>query len=130
VVSELINFDNIKLIVIGGEVLNERKAIYGPSAERVISHYHAKKAFIGSDGISLSRGLSSYDENESLITLKMAENADEVFLLCDSTKIDKDSFVNFAPVSIIDYVITDQDLDPKLISKYKRNNVNLINEKI
>ena len=58
----------------------------------------------------------------------MAENADEVFLLCDSTKIEKDSFVNFAPVSIIDYVITDKDLDPKLISKYKRNNMNLINE--
>tara|TARA_R110000822_G_C15320705_1_gene493688 strand:+ start:31 stop:819 length:789 start_codon:yes stop_codon:yes gene_type:complete len=130
VVSELINFDNIKLMVIGGEVLNDRKAIYGPSAERAISHYHANKAFIGSDGISLARGLSSYDENESLITLKMAENADEVFLLCDSTKIEKDSFVNFAPVSIIDYVITDKDLDPKLISKYKRNNMNLINEKI
>lgn len=130
VVSQLIYFDNIKLIVIGGEVLTERKAIYGPSAERVISYYHANKAFIGSDGISLSRGLSSHDENESLITLKMAENSDEVFLLCDSTKIEKDSFINFAPVSIIDYIITDKDLDPKLISKYKENNVNLLNEKI
>lgn len=128
VVAELINFDNIKLIVIGGEVFNERKAVYGPFAVRSISHYHANKAFIGADGISLSRGLSSYDEHESLITLKMAENADEVFLLCDSTKIEKDSFVNFAPISIIDYVITDKDLDAKLISKYQRNNVNLINE--
>src|SRR5680860_334533 len=103
IVSELINFDNIKLIVIGGEVLNERKAAYGRSAELSISHYHANKAFIGSDGISLSKGLTSYDENESLITLKMAENADEVFLLCDSTKIEKNSFISFAPVSIVDY---------------------------
>jgi len=128
VVSELIYFDNIKLIVIGGEVLNERKATYGRSAEQSISHYHANKAFIGSDGISLSNGLTSYDEKESLITLKMAENADEVFLLCDSTKIEKNSFVSFAPVSIVTYVITDKELDPKFISKYKKDNVNLINE--
>lgn len=128
VVSELINFDNIKLIVIGGEVLNERKAIYGRSAEQSISHYQANKAFIGADGVSITKGLTSYDENESLITLRMAKNADSVFLLCDSTKIEKNSFISFAPVSIVDYVITDKDLDTKLISKYKKNNVNLINE--
>lgn len=128
IVSELINFDNIKLIIIGGEVLNERKATYGRSAELSISHYHANKAFIGADGISLSKGLTSYDEKESLITLKMAENADEVFLLCDSTKIEKNSFVSFAPVSILTYVITDNDLDTKFISTYLKNNINLINE--
>ena len=128
IVSELINFDNIKLIIIGGEVLNERKATYGRSAERSISHYHANKAFIGTDGLSLSNGLTSYDEKESLITLKMAENADEVFLLCDSTKIEKNSFVKVAPVSILSKVITDKDLNPKFISKYQKNNVILINE--
>lgn len=128
VVSELINFGNITLIVIGGEVLNERKATYGRSAEQSISQYHANKAFIGSDGISLSKGLTSYDQNESLITLKMAENADEVFLLCDSTKIEKNSFRSFAPVSIITYVITDKDLETEFISKYKKDNVNIINE--
>lgn len=128
IVSELINFNNIKLIVIGGEVLNERKATYGRSAEQSIPHYHANKAFIGADGISLSKGLTSYDEKESLITLKMAENADEVFLLCDSTKIEKNSFVSFAPISMITYVITDKDVDTEFISKYKKENVNLINE--
>lgn len=128
IVSELINFENIKLIIIGGEVLNERNAIYGRSAERSISQYHANKAFIGSDGISLSKGLTSYDEKESLITLKMAENADEIFLLCDSTKIEKDSFVSFAPISILTHVITDKDLDARLLSKYIRHNINIINE--
>lgn len=128
IISELIHIENIKLIVIGGEVLNERKATYGRSAERSIPHYHANKAFIGTDGISLSKGLTSYDEKESLITLKMAENADEVFLLCDSTKIEKNSFVNFAPFSIVDHIITDNKLDTRIISKYQKNNVSLIND--
>ncbi|RIH67071.1 DeoR/GlpR transcriptional regulator [Mariniphaga sediminis] len=128
IVSELINHVNIKLILVGGEVVNERKAVYGPATERSILQYHADKAFIGADGISLSKGLTSYDEKEAAITLKMAENSDEVFLLCDSTKVEKNSFVRFAPHTVLDYVITDKNLDSRYISKYQKNNIKLINE--
>jgi DeoR family transcriptional regulator, fructose operon transcriptional repressor len=128
VVSELINFSNIKLILIGGEAVNERKAIYGPFAERSISQYHANKAFIGADGVSMKKGLSSFDEKEGAITLRMAENADEVFLLCDSTKIERNSFVKFASLSAVDYLITDKDVNKKYISEYKAHNVKIITE--
>ncbi len=128
IISELLNFENVKLIIIGGEVVTERQAVYGHSAERHIEQYHANKAFIGADGISLSKGLTSFDEKEASITLKMAENADKVFLLCDSSKIERDSFVRFAPISILDYVVTDKNLDSSFISKYKKSGVNLINE--
>lgn len=128
IVSELINFSNIKVILIGGEVANERKAIYGPVAANSIAKYHANKAFIGADGVSLQNGLSSYDEKEAAITLKMAENADEVFLLCDSTKIEKNSFVKFCPFSKINYLLTDRLLDVTQIEKYKKANVNIVTE--
>jgi len=128
VVSELINFPTIKLILLGGEAVNERKAIYGPFAERSISQYHANKAFIGADGVSIKKGLSSFDEKEAAITLRMAENADEVFLLCDSSKIEKNSFVKFASLSSINYLITDKEVDKKYISEYKAHNVKIITE--
>lgn len=128
VVAELINFGNIKLILIGGEVANGRKTICGYSAKRNVSQYHANKAFIETDGVSLLRGLTSYDEDEASVTLKMTENADEVFLLCDSEKIEKDSFISFAPLSVLDHIVTDKDLDSGLMEKYKRNNVNVVNE--
>lgn len=126
VISELINFSNIKLILIGGEVVNDRKAIYGPFAESNIAQYHADKAFIGADGVSLENGLSSYDEKEAAITLRMAENAIEVFLLCDSSKIEKNSFVKFAPFSTVNYLVTDKDLDATYIKKYKEHNIVII----
>jgi len=129
IVSELINFPGIKLILIGGEVINERKAIYGLFADRNISSFHANKAFIGADGVSLAGGLTSYDENEASITLKMAENSDKVYLLCDSSKIEKDSFMRFAPLSAADVVITDNELDKKYLDMYKKNNVTIINSK-
>ncbi len=126
IASELINYNNIKLILIGGEVDNERKAIYGYSAMNNITQYHANKAFIGADGISLSYGVTSHSEQSASLTFKMMENSDEVFLLCDSSKIEKSSFIKFAPLSMIDYVITDQKVDHMLIFKYGEYDVNLI----
>jgi DeoR family fructose operon transcriptional repressor len=116
------------VILIGGEVTGERKAIYGPVAGNNIKQYHANKAFIGVDGVSLQNGLSSFDEKEAAITLKMAENSDQVFLLCDSSKIEKNSFVKFAPFSLIDYLITDKEVDNEYLEKYRKSNINIVIE--
>lgn len=125
---ELLNYENIKLILIGGEVDSKRKAIYGHSAIKNISLYHANKAFIGTDGVSLLHGITSHNEKAASVTIKMAENSDEVFLLCDSSKIEKNSFVKFAPISIINYIITDKNIDQSLISKYEDHNITLLCE--
>jgi DeoR family fructose operon transcriptional repressor len=126
VVSELINFPQVKLVLIGGEAVSERKAIYGPVAERNITQYHASKAFIGADGITLAKGLSSFDEKESAITLKMIDNADEVYLLCDSSKIGRDSYVTFASLSDINHLVTDDDLDEALLNSYREQGISVI----
>jgi len=126
VVSELINFPNIRLTFIGGDIVSNQKASFGTTAERMISEYHADKAFIGADGISLNKGLSSYDEKEARITKKMAENSRTVFLLCDSSKIEKDSFYRFAPVSLINILITDKSIGKAETARYLENNISII----
>ncbi len=128
VISELMNYKNIKLTFIGGDIVSDRKASYGAAAESLIDGYHADKAFIGADGISLKNGLSSYDEKEAHITRKMAENADKVFLLCDSSKIERDSFCRFAPVSLIDVLITEQRISEEDTYRYLENNISIITE--
>ena len=126
VISELIKYPHLRLSLIGGEIDTERQAIYGSVAENNIGMYHANKAFIGADGISLKKGLSSYDEKEGFITLKMIENSDEVFLLCDSSKIEKNSFVNFAPITGIHHLITDDLISPVHLKMYKDNGLDVI----
>jgi DeoR family fructose operon transcriptional repressor len=128
IISELLDFPNIKLTVIGGELDLARKAIYGPVADKTINSYHADKAFIGADGVSLKNGLSSYDEKEASVTLRMAENSSEVFLVCDSSKIEKNSFFKFAPFSKVDHLITNNDIDPKYLKEYRDAGVDLIFE--
>ena len=126
VISELIKYPNLRLSLIGGEIDIERQAIYGSIAENNIGMYHANKAFIGADGISLKKGLSSYDEKEAFITLKMIENSDEIFLLCDSSKIEKNSFVKFASVTRIHHLITDSLISPEHLKMYRDYGLDVI----
>lgn len=50
VVSELIPYPQIKIYLIGGELDNNRMALYGQMTENLITRYKADKAFIGAGG--------------------------------------------------------------------------------
>ncbi|MCE6987804.1 DeoR/GlpR family DNA-binding transcription regulator [Dyadobacter sp. CY323] len=110
ILAELIDTASIQINLIGGELDKTRKAIHGEKAVQHIDGYHAHKAFIGVDGISAENGLTAHSEHESSITTAFIRNAGQVVLLCDSTKIGKDSYIKFAQLSEISYLITDQDI--------------------
>lgn len=124
--SELTNYPGIDVTVIGGKVVPERRSIYGQVAVNQASEYHVKKAFIGTDGVSLSNGLSAYDNNEASVSKTISALADQVILLCDSSKIEKDSFYCFAPLASIDIFITDGGIDRAIAQKYREADINLI----
>ncbi len=126
VVAELLHSPGVRVSLIGGEVVGERQAVYGAAAERAILEYHADKAFIGVDGLSLAGGLSSYDEQEAGVTRRMAENAGRVFLLCDSSKIERDSYVRFAPLSLFQVLVTDDGLPRAVRERYRRRGIRIV----
>lgn len=126
VVSELIDRPAIRLNLVGGEVVGERRAVYGAAAERAIGEHHADKAFIGADGLSLAGGLSSYDEKEAGVTRRMAESAERVYLLCDSSKLERDSYYRFAPLSLFDVLITDRDAPRSILDSYRKRGIEVI----
>ncbi|HYG39729.1 MAG TPA: DeoR/GlpR family DNA-binding transcription regulator [Cytophagales bacterium] len=118
VLYELIN-SQVSINLIGGEVDAERQAVHGEIAKEHIARYKATKAFIGVDGISLSTGLSANSEKEASIALSMAKSAQKVFLLCDSSKLEKEKYFPFAPLSMVDTLITDFEADKKILNRYR-----------
>jgi DeoR family fructose operon transcriptional repressor len=105
VIYELQN-SQVSLNIIGGEFDAERQAIHGKMAEEHIARYHAGKAFIGVDGIS-QRGLFANSEKEAAITLALAAQSTNTYLLCDAAKIGKESYLKFADVTLVHTLITD-----------------------
>ncbi len=126
VVSELIPYPQLKIYLIGGELDNDRKALYGSMTENLIARYKADKAFIGAGGVSLENGLSSVDEKEASITTKMAEAAKKVFLLCDSSKIENDSYFTYSSVSVLTNLVTDAGISQEHLNLYKNKGINVL----
>jgi DeoR family fructose operon transcriptional repressor len=96
----------VAINVVGGEVDIKRRAIHGKTAEEHIKRYKADKAFIGIDGIS-ANGLFANSENEASITLAITGQANMVYLLCDASKIGRESYLRFAGLETINRVITE-----------------------
>jgi len=56
----------------------------------------------------------------------MAEAADKVYLLCDSSKIEKTSYFNYSSLELVDQLITDKEIDPTVLETYKSKNINIL----
>jgi DeoR family transcriptional regulator, fructose operon transcriptional repressor len=118
---------NVKINLVGGEVDQKRMAVHGDTATQHIRRYKATRAFIGVDGVSLAGGLSSNSESEAEVTLAMAEQSEEVVLLCDSSKIEVEKYLRFAPVSLIDLLITDKGAKGAVLEKYRKAGIKISN---
>ena len=94
--------------------------------ESFLDKYRGRKAFIGAAGVSLETGLSANGEKEGATTGKMASIAEEVYLLCDSTKIGKDAFSAYAPLSVLNTIITDQGIDPVIRDEIRKLHIDII----
>lgn len=105
VVHELLG-SRCKINLIGGELDADRQAVHGRMAEEHISRYQVDRAFVGADGVSVKQGLSAGSEREAGITLGMANHARRVYLLCDESKLNQSRYLSFAPLSLVDVLVT------------------------
>ena len=62
------------------------------------------------------------------ITIKkaMIAAADITYLVADSTEIGKNALASLGALSFIDYVITDDEIDPKNLELFRENEVGVI----
>jgi DeoR family fructose operon transcriptional repressor len=96
----------VSINLIGGEFDPERQAIHGKMAEYHIARYRANRAFLGIDGIS-PKGLFANSEKEATLTMALAANSVSAWFLCDSSKIGRETYWQFAGLQLIGTVITD-----------------------
>jgi len=109
-------FDGISVVVIGGTLRKKFHCTIGPFAVKLLSELNVDKVFIATNGFSVEKGCTTPDINQAEIKKVMVQITTQVIVLCDSSKIGKNSFVQFVQPKEIDTFITDDQASPDVVS--------------
>lgn len=98
----------LNVILTGGEIRYPKEALVGDFAIRNVQNIFPKKAFIGCSGFSPASGMTTEIVGEVKVNELMVQNAKQVYVLADHTKIGKSSSFTSAPIQKIGHLITDE----------------------
>ena len=126
VINALKDKEKISLLTTGGMWDKNNYAFMGLAAAQNLKQFHVDKAFISCRGLSIEHGLSDRTEDEASIRSIIIENANEVFLLADESKFDKDAFVKTGDLKRVTTVITDKKTDARWTEFFRNNNIRCI----
>lgn len=103
---------NVQLYLIGGRVRGRTLADVDDWALRQLADLRVDVAFIGTNGLSVARGLSTPDPAEAAVKREMCRGAQQVVVLADHTKVGEEDAVRFASIEQVDALVTDAGLAP------------------
>jgi DeoR/GlpR family transcriptional regulator of sugar metabolism len=110
VAAELSGKERIEVFSTGGQLSRRSMSFVGHLAERSLELYHVDKMFFSCKGFHLERGASESNELQAMVKRKMISIAEQVILLCDSSKFGIQAFTHVAAPSEMDALITDYSL--------------------
>ncbi|NDL59434.1 DeoR family transcriptional regulator [Phytoactinopolyspora mesophila] len=105
------NRPNLTLYLVGGRVRGVTLAGVGEWPVRALAEVFADVAFLGTNGLSVKRGLTTADQTEAATKHAMVQSSRRTVVLADHTKIGTDHFAHVAPIHDVDTIITDAGLD-------------------
>jgi len=100
----------LQITMTGGEFRRTTESLVGPIALETISRLNVRLAFVGTDGFTLERGMTTHLMEGAEIVKAMKAHAQTTVLTADSSKYGKIGFSNVLPLSAMDLILTDWDL--------------------
>jgi DeoR family fructose operon transcriptional repressor len=120
IAEELLGTPGVEVLMTGGMARSKTSSLVGPHADEVLSRLNADKVFLATNGISLSRGLTTPNPAEARTKQAMAEAANEVVAVADRSKFGKTFLAQIVPISTLDVLITDRGADPGIVAELGR----------
>lgn len=101
----------LTVLVVGGRVRGTTQAQVDRWALRSLDEIRVDVAFVATNGLSVTGGLTTPDLGEAAVKEAMVACARRVALLADHSKVGEDHFARFAELTDVDVLVTDTGLD-------------------
>lgn len=114
-----------KVILLGGEYQKEYQGTVGPLIRKCAREFYVDKFFVGTDGFIPEAGFTC-DDLMRVETMKyMADSANRMIILADSSKFEQKGVVIQSTFEDIDTVCTDSGISQEALDILKKNNIHV-----
>jgi DeoR/GlpR family transcriptional regulator of sugar metabolism len=106
-IMELADADDIEVVVLGGTLRHISHGLVGPLTDMNLTRLTADRVFLGADGLTADRGICEASPVQTHAKELMADRADHIYVLADSSKIGRRPFSAWAPLAAPWTLVTD-----------------------
>jgi DeoR family galactitol utilization operon repressor len=118
-------YPNLQITMTGGEFRRATESLVGPIALETIARLNVRLAFVGTDGFSLERGMTTHLMEGAEIVKAMKAHAETTVLVADSSKYGKIGFSHVLPLPAMDLILTDENLSGGAETELREAGINI-----
>lgn len=115
----------LQVTMTGGEFRRSTESLVGPLAIQTVSRLNVRWAFVGTDGFSLAKGMTTHLVEGAEIVRAMKAHAEGTVLVADASKYGRVGFASVLPLVDVDCIVTDASLDPRAVRELADANLNV-----
>lgn len=123
IAQEVINYDKISIILLGGNFNGQYQFTYGDDTLNQLKKYKADKLILSADGVNCKEGITTFHHFESEVNRQMISRVNKTIVVADHTKIGRSSFAYIDSIKNIDYVITNSNANADEVELLKENGI-------
>lgn len=116
----------VNVIILGGLYLADYELVVGPRTVEHIKTLNADKLFLGTDGITLSHGVTTANVLEAEVSQEMVKVANQVIVVSESSKIGKRGLASMVSIEEVDTLITDRNAPNDFLKHLENYDVEVI----
>jgi len=126
IVRELGPCKGIHLILLGGVFLPQYEVVVGPPTIAQLNELHADKLFLGADGLTFARGVTTANVLEAEVDRAAIAAASQVIIVADSSKIGLIGLTTIMPLDDIKMLITDAGAPADFVAELRGQRAEVI----
>jgi DeoR/GlpR family transcriptional regulator of sugar metabolism len=126
IVRELGPCKGIHLILLGGVFLPQYEVVVGPQTIAQLRGFHADKLFLGADGLTFAKGVTTANVLEAEVDRAAIAAASQVIIVADSSKIGLIGLTTIMPLDEVKKLITDGGAPAEFVGELRRQGVEVI----
>ncbi|BCW17800.1 D-beta-D-heptose 1-phosphate adenosyltransferase [Arthrobacter sp. NtRootA9] len=126
IAGKLSSVPGIALHILGGRVRGITQVAVGQATVDAAARIRPDIAFVGTNGIHPTFGLSTPDPEEAAVKAAFVHSARRIVVLADSSKLDTETLVQFASLKDLDTLITDSEPGPELAAALEEADVDVV----